>query len=58
MMRYEFEEVKHRSTKFIKKSLSNLTLTVNFLKNGVKKYIFANFDKINSLIVARMGEIW
>jgi len=57
-MRYEFEEVKHRSTKFIKKSLSNLTLTVNFLKNGVKKYIFANFDKINSLIVARMGEIW
>jgi transposase len=57
LMRYEFEEVKHRSTKFIKKSLSNLTLTVNFLKNGVKQYIFANFDKINSLIVTRMSEI-
>ena len=57
LMRYEFEEIKHRSTKFIKKSLSNLTLTVNFLKNGVKRYIFANFDKINSLIVTRMSEI-
>ena len=57
LMRYEFEEIKHRSTKFIKKSLSNLTLTVNFLKNGVKRHIFANFDKINSLIVTRMSEI-
>lgn len=57
LMRYEFEDLKHRSTKFIKKSLKNLTLTVNFLKNGVKQYIFANFDKINSLFVARMSEI-
>ena len=57
LMRYEFEEIKHRSTKFIKKSLMNLTLTIKFLKNGVKKYIFANFDKINSLIVTKMGTI-
>jgi len=42
---------------FCLKSNKNLTLTVNFLKNGVKQYIFANFDKINSLIVTRMSEI-
>ncbi len=57
LMRYDFEEIKHRSTKFIKKSLMNLTLTIKFLKNGVKKYIFANFDNINSLIVSKMGTI-
>ena len=57
LMRYEFEEIKHRSTKFIKKSLKNLTLTINFTKNGLKNYILANFDKINSLIVAKMGTI-
>ncbi len=57
LMRYEFEEIKHRSTKFIKKSLKNLTLTINFTKNGVKKHIFANFDPINSLIVTKMNGI-
>ncbi|AKB24935.1 Mobile element protein [Methanosarcina sp. MTP4] len=31
LMRYEFKELKHTSTKFIKKSLSNLTVTVDFL---------------------------
>ena len=30
LMRYEFEELKHVSTKFIKKNLKNLTLTVKF----------------------------
>ncbi len=57
LMRYEFEEIRHKSTKFIKKSLKNLTLTIKFVKNGVKNHIFANFDKINSLIVAKMGTI-
>ena len=57
LMRYEFEEIKHRSTKFIKKSLKNLTLTIKFAKNGIRNYIFANFDKINSLIVTKMGTI-
>ncbi|OED09035.1 hypothetical protein A9239_08610 [Methanosarcina sp. A14] len=56
LMRYEFEGMKH-VTKFIKKSLKNLTLTVKFKINGVKNYIFANFDKINSLIVAKMNGI-
>jgi transposase len=57
LMRYEFDEIKHRSTKFIKKSLKNLTLTIKFVKNGLKNYILANFDKINSLIVTKMGTI-
>jgi transposase len=57
LMRYEFEEIKHRSTKFIKKSLKNLTLTIKFAKNGIRNYIFANFDKINSLIVTKVGTI-
>jgi transposase len=57
LMRYEFEDLKHISTKFIKKSLKNLTLTVKFKINGVKNYIFANFDRINSLIVAKKNGI-
>jgi len=57
LMRYEFEELKHRSTKFIKKSLKNLTLTIKFKKNGIKNYIFANFDQINILIVAKKSGI-
>jgi transposase len=57
LMRYEFEELKHTSTKFIKKSLKNLTLTIKFKINGIKNYIFANFDRINSLIVAKRNGI-
>jgi len=57
LIRYEFEDLKHRSTKFIKRSLKNLTLTVKFKKNGIKNYIFANFDQINSLIVTKKSGI-
>jgi transposase len=51
LMRYEFKELKHKSTKFIKKSLLNLTVTVDLMKNQSKKYIYANFDAINTLIL-------
>jgi transposase len=51
LMRYEFNELKHKSTKFIKKSLLNLTVTVDFMKGRSKKYIYANFDAINTLIL-------
>jgi len=51
LMRYEFKELKHKSTKFIKKSLLNLTVTVNFVKGQAKRYIYANFDAINTLIL-------
>lgn len=51
LMRYEFNELKHKSTKFIKNSLLNLTVTVDFKKKQAKKYIYANFDAINTLIL-------
>jgi transposase len=51
LMRYEFNELKHKSTKFIKKSLLNLTVTVDCVKGRSKKYIYANFDAINTLIL-------
>jgi transposase len=51
LMRYEFVELKHTSTKFIKKSISNLTVTVDSWQRKSKKYIYANFDVINTLIL-------
>ena len=53
LMRYENKELKHTSTKFIKKSLMNLTVTVDYMKNGVKNLIYANFDTINTLILGQ-----
>jgi len=51
LMRYEFDELKHKSTKFIKKSLLNLTVTVDYMKSGAKNFIYANFDTMNTLIL-------
>lgn len=51
LIRYEIKELKNTSTKFIKNSLMNLTVTVNFRINRSKKYIYANFDPINRLIL-------
>lgn len=51
LMRFEFEELKHTSTKFVKKSLLNLTVTIDFQENRNKNYIYANFDPINSLVL-------
>lgn len=51
LIRYEFKKLKNISTKFIKNSLMNLTVTVKFIKNETKKYIFANFDPINKMIL-------
>ncbi|HEY9245451.1 MAG TPA: IS1634 family transposase [Candidatus Methanoperedens sp.] len=53
LIRYEFKKLKNISTKFIKNSLMNLTVTVKFRKNEPKKYIFANFDPINTLILVQ-----
>jgi transposase len=55
LMLYEFTELTHTSTKFIKKSISNLTVTVDSWQRKSKKYIYANFDSINTLIV---GHKW
>ncbi len=57
LMRYEMKELKHTSTKFIKKSLMNLTVTVDYMKNGMKNMIYANFDQINSLILRQIQGI-
>jgi len=51
LIRYEFKNLRNISTKFIKNSLMNLTVTVKFKKNESKRYIFANFDPINKLIL-------
>lgn len=53
LIRYEFKKLKNISTKFIKNSLMNLTVTVKFRKNEPKRYIFANFDQINKLILVQ-----
>ncbi|VVB50853.1 Uncharacterised protein [uncultured archaeon] len=57
LIRYEIKELKNTSTKFIKNSLMNLTVTVNFEVNKSKKYIFANFDGINKQILVQNEEI-
>jgi len=53
VIRYIHEELKHTSTKFIKNSLSNLTVTVEYLPNDRKRFIYANFDSINGVILNR-----
>ena len=53
VIRYVHEELKHTSTKFIKISLSNLTVTVEYLQNDRKRFIYANFDSINGVILNR-----
>lgn len=57
LMRYENKELKNTSTKFIKISLMNLTVTVEFLSNGKKRKIFSNFDLVNSLVLGQNGTI-
>ncbi|AEH59917.1 Transposase [Methanosalsum zhilinae DSM 4017] len=56
LMRYEFNELKHKSTKFIKNSLLNLTVTVDCTKSRAKRYIYANFDTMNTLILRQNGQ--
>jgi len=51
LMRYEIPELKHISTKFIKKALSNLTVTVDSWERKVKSFVYSNFDAINVTIL-------
>jgi len=50
LIRYDEPELKNSSTKFIKISLSNLTVTVENLRKYRKRRIYSNFDHINVLI--------
>lgn len=51
LIRYDHKELKHTSTKFIKKSLMNLTVTIEIKKNSSKRNIYSNFDPTNELIL-------
>ena len=53
LIRFENEELKHTSPKFIKISLMNLTVTVEFKKSGEKRYIFSNFNPISQVILGK-----
>ena len=50
LIRYDYEELKHVAPKIIKISLMNLTVTVEKLKNRTKRWIYSNFDDINTMI--------
>lgn len=51
LMRYDYEELRQVAPKFIKISLMNLTVTVEYRRNRWENEIFSNFDPVNSLIV-------
>lgn len=51
LIKYDHKELKNTSIKFIKISLMNLTVTVEFLPKLAKRRIYANFDPINELIL-------
>jgi transposase len=53
LLRYVHVELKHTCTKFIKKSLTNLTVTVEKAKNRVTRLIYSNFDPLNTLIIGQ-----
>jgi len=51
LIRYEGDEVKRTSTKFIRQSLMNLTVTVELKTDGRKRRIYSNFDHLNQAIL-------
>lgn len=53
LIRFEHKELKHKSPKFIKISLMNLTVTVEYRKLGKKRYIFSNFNPISQVILSQ-----
>jgi len=53
LIRFEHEDLKHTSPKFIKSSLMDLTVTVEFGENGGKRYIFSNFNAISECVLGK-----
>jgi transposase len=53
LIRFEHKELKHTSPKFIKISLMNLTVTVEFQKKVQKRRIYSNFNPISNVILAQ-----
>jgi transposase len=52
IIKFDYASLKNVSTKFIKISLMNLTVTLEIMKNRVMRRVYANFDAINSLILS------
>jgi transposase len=57
LLRYDLRELANTSTKFIKKSLRNLTETIVRGENGAERRIFSNFDGMNKAILRNCGAI-
>lgn len=51
LIRYERVKTKNTSTKFIRQSLMNLTVTIESKPNGRKRRIYSNFDPLNQAIL-------
>jgi transposase len=52
LIRFRHPELKHTSPKFIKISLMNLTVTVEYLKSDKKRRIYSNINPISQVILA------
>jgi transposase len=57
LLRYVHSELKHTCTKFIKKSLMNLTVTIEKTKNQIKRMVYSNFDPLNTLLIEKNSTI-
>ena len=57
LIRFEHNDLKHTSPKFIKISLMNLTVTVEFEKTNKKRYIFSNFNPISQVVLGKKHAI-
>lgn len=53
IIKFDFPPLKNISTKFLKVSLMNLTVTLEMLKNKAVRRIYANFDAITTLILCQ-----
>jgi transposase len=57
LIRFESEELKHTSVKFIKYSLMNLTVTIEKENHGLRRVIYSNFDAISSKVLGIIAGI-
>lgn len=51
LMRLDIEVTQHTSTKFIRKDLIDLTVTIEKKNDGSKRFIFSNFTPISKAVV-------
>jgi transposase len=53
IIKFDYASLKNVSTKFIKISLMNLTVTLEIMRSKVLRRIYANFDAINTMILTQ-----